>query len=104
MIQKAEDLREVCRKIRHVVKPGHASGLQTVLVLVDHPDPKKATVWKTIDDPQKVVAALKARNKKHFRQAAGNHSPQENLEVSYSTGLAPSRTQSLMEHENQLTQ
>jgi hypothetical protein len=71
MIQKPEDLREVCRKIRHVVKPGQASGLQTVLVPVDHPDPKKATVWKTIDDPQKVVAVLQARNKKHFREAAG---------------------------------
>jgi phage-related protein len=71
MIQKAEDLREVCRKIRHVVKPGQAAELQTVLVPVDHPDPKKATVWKTIDDPQKVVAVLQARNKKHVCQAAG---------------------------------
>jgi hypothetical protein len=71
MIQKAEDLREVCRKIRHVVKPGQASGLQTVLVPVDNPDPKKATVWQTIDDPQKVVAVLQERNQKHFRQAEG---------------------------------
>jgi hypothetical protein len=34
-------------------------------------DPKKATVWKTIDDPQQVVAVLQARNQKHFRQAKG---------------------------------
>jgi hypothetical protein len=71
MIQKSEDLREVCRKIRHIVKPGQASGLQTVLVPVDNPDPKKATVWKTIDDPQKVVAVLQERNQKDFRRAEG---------------------------------
>jgi hypothetical protein len=52
MIQKAEDLRAVCKKIRNFVKPGNCSGLQTVIVPVDHHDPKKATVWKTIDDPQ----------------------------------------------------
>jgi hypothetical protein len=69
MIQKAEDLRAVCQKIRHVVKPGHSAGLLTVLVPVDHDDPKKATVWKTIDDPKQVVAVLQARNQKHFRQA-----------------------------------
>jgi hypothetical protein len=34
-------------------------------------DPKKATVWKTVYDPQQVVAVLQARNKKHFRQAEG---------------------------------
>jgi hypothetical protein len=71
MIQKAEDLRAVCKKIRNFVKPGNSSGLQTVLVPVDHHDPKKATVWKTIDDPQQVVAVLQARNQQHFRQAEG---------------------------------
>jgi hypothetical protein len=71
MILKAEDLRAVCKKIRHFVKPGHSSGLQTVLVPVDHADPKQATVWKTVNDPQQVVAVLQARNQKHFRQAAG---------------------------------
>jgi hypothetical protein len=71
MILKAEDLREVCRKIQNVVRPGQSSGLQTVLVPVDHLDPKKATVWKTIDDPQRVVALIQARNKKHFHQAEG---------------------------------
>jgi hypothetical protein len=71
MIQKAEDLRAVCKKIRNFVKPGQSSGLQTVLVPVDHHDPKTATVWKTIDDPQQVVAVLQARNQKHFRQAEG---------------------------------
>jgi hypothetical protein len=44
MILKSEDLRAVCKKIRKFVKPGHSTGLQTVLVPVDHPDPKKATV------------------------------------------------------------
>jgi hypothetical protein len=71
MIQKAEDLRAVYKKIRNVVKPGHSSGLQTVLVPVDHQNPRKATVWKTIDDPQQVVAVLQVRNQKHFRQAEG---------------------------------
>jgi hypothetical protein len=58
MIQKAEDIRAVCKKIRNVVKPGHSAGLQTVLVPVDHEDPKKANVWKTVDDPQQVVAVI----------------------------------------------
>jgi hypothetical protein len=71
MILKAKDLRAVCKKIRHFVKPGHSSGLQTVLVPVDHADPKQATAWKTANDPQHVVAVLQARNKKHFRQAEG---------------------------------
>jgi hypothetical protein len=71
MIQKAEDLRAVCKKIRTFVKPSHSSGLQTVLVPVDNPDPKRATVWKTIDDPHQVVSILQARNKKHFKQASG---------------------------------
>jgi hypothetical protein len=71
MIQKAEDLRAVCKKIRNFVRPSHSSGLQTVLVPVDHPDPKRATVWKTIDDPRQVVSALQAQNKKHFKQAYG---------------------------------
>jgi hypothetical protein len=69
MIQKAEDLRAVCKKIRHIVKPSHFSGIQTVLVPVDNIYPKRATVWKTIDDPNQVVSVLQARNKKHFRQA-----------------------------------
>jgi hypothetical protein len=38
---------------------------------VDNPNPKQATVWKTIDAPQQVVAVLQARNQQHFRQAAG---------------------------------
>jgi hypothetical protein len=63
IIQKAEDIRAVSKKIRNFVKPGHSAGLQTVLVPVDHHDPKKATVWKTIDDQQQVVAVLRARNK-----------------------------------------
>jgi hypothetical protein len=71
MIQKAEDLCAVCKKIRNVVKPGHSAGLQTVLVPVDHDDPKKVTVWKTVDDPQQVVAVIQARNQTHFRQAEG---------------------------------
>jgi hypothetical protein len=71
MIQKAEDLCAVCKKIRHFVKPSHSSGIQTVLVPVDNPDPKQATVWKTIDDPNQVVSVLQARNKQHFRQASG---------------------------------
>jgi hypothetical protein len=62
MIQKAEDLCAVCKKIRNVVKPGHSAGLQTVLVPVNHDDPKKAKVWKTVDDPQQVVAVIQARN------------------------------------------
>jgi hypothetical protein len=45
MIQKAEDLRAVCKKIRNFVKPSHSSGIQTVLVPVDHLDPKRPTVW-----------------------------------------------------------
>jgi hypothetical protein len=44
LVLKAEDLRAVCKKIRNVVKPGHSARLQTVLVPVDHTDPKKATV------------------------------------------------------------
>jgi hypothetical protein len=71
MIFRAEDLRAVCKKIRNVVKPGQSAGLKTVLVPVDHPDPKKATVWKTVSDPKQVVDVIQARNKTPFRQAEG---------------------------------
>jgi hypothetical protein len=71
MIQKAEDLRQVCLKIQHIVKPGSSSGLQTVLVPVDHPDPKHAKIWRTIVDPTEVVKVIQPCNQTHFRQAAG---------------------------------
>jgi hypothetical protein len=70
-IQRAKDLRQVCLKIRHIVKPSSSSGLQTVLVPVDHPDPKKSTISKTIVDPTAVVDVIQERNQKHSRQAAG---------------------------------
>jgi hypothetical protein len=43
--------------------------LNSVLISVDNVDPKKVTVWKTIDDPRAVVYIIQAHNKKHFRQA-----------------------------------
>jgi hypothetical protein len=104
MIQKAEDLREVCRKIQHIVKPGQASGLQTVLVPVDNPDPNKATVWKTIDDPQKVAAVLQERNKNIFAKPQGLHSRRAHSVRSQSTRMVPSRTQSSTGRENQTIQ
>jgi hypothetical protein len=68
-ILKAEDLKIVCKKIRHVVAPQQSAGLTSVLIPVDHEDPKQATVWKKIDDPREVVSIIQARNRKHFRQA-----------------------------------
>jgi hypothetical protein len=72
-ILKAEDLKTVCNKICHVVAPQQSAGLTSVLIPVDHVDPKKATVWKKIDDPREVVSLIQVRNKKHFRQA--EHTP-----------------------------
>jgi hypothetical protein len=43
----------------------------SVLLPVDHDNPKLAQVWKKIDDPTSVVNVIQARNKRHFRQAAG---------------------------------
>jgi hypothetical protein len=68
-ILKAEDLKTVCTKIRHVVSPQQSAGLNSVLIPVDNADPKKATVWKKIDGPRAVVSIIQAGNKKHFRQS-----------------------------------
>jgi hypothetical protein len=68
-ILKAEDLKTVCTKIHHVVSPQQSAGLNSVLIPVDNIDPKKAVVWKKIDDPREVVSIIQARNKQHFRQA-----------------------------------
>jgi hypothetical protein len=72
-ILKAEDLKSVCRKLRNIVSPSQSAGLTSVLILVDHIDPKQATVWKTVDDPRAVVDIIQERNRKHFRQA--EHTP-----------------------------
>jgi hypothetical protein len=40
-----------------------------VLIPVEHADPKKATVWRKIDDPREVVSIIQTRNRQHFRQA-----------------------------------
>jgi hypothetical protein len=70
-IQKAEDLRQVCRKISNVVKPNQSAGLATVLVIpVDNANPKLAKIWRKIDDLSAVVTIIQARNKQHFAQAA----------------------------------
>jgi hypothetical protein len=68
-IQKAEDLKSVCRKIRSIVSPIQSAGLTSVLIPVDNADPKKATVWRKIDNPRKVVSIIQARNCQHFRHA-----------------------------------
>jgi hypothetical protein len=70
-ILKAEDLKIVCKKIRYVVAPQQSAGLTSVLIPVDHENPKQATVWKKIDDPREVVALIQARNKKHLRLLDG---------------------------------
>jgi hypothetical protein len=68
-IQKAEDLKSVCRKIQSIVSPIQSAGLTSVLIPEDNADPKKATVWRKIDDPREVVSITQARNRQHFRQA-----------------------------------
>jgi hypothetical protein len=88
-IQKAEDLRQVCTKISHVVKPNQSSGLSTVLIPVYNPDPKQATIWQRIDDPSAVVTLIQARNKKHFAQAANTPCTTGEFTVILYSGTGP---------------
>jgi hypothetical protein len=55
---------------QQAVKPHQAAGLTTVLIPVDNPNPKLATIWKQIDDPSAVVTIIQERNKQHFAQDA----------------------------------
>jgi hypothetical protein len=52
--QTAEDLGRVCTKISQAANPHHLVGLTTVLIPVDNPNPKLATIWKKIDDPSAI--------------------------------------------------
>ena len=72
-IQKAEDIKAMYRKLRFVCKNSdQRSGLSSLEVPLDPTDdPKKCTVWRTVDTPEEITEYLLARNQLHFGQAAG---------------------------------
>jgi hypothetical protein len=89
MIQKAEDLRAVCKKIHNFAKPGNSSGLQTALVPVDHHDPTQATVWKKSMIPNRLSPSYKSGTRSTFVKPKGPHSPPGSLGRSRSMARVP---------------
>ena len=70
--KKAEDLKQLFRKLRFVRNAAIKRGV-TRLEIPIHPeeDPKKCTEWQQIDVPSDILAHLQQRNRSHFGQAQG---------------------------------
>ena len=70
-IKKAEELRYIYSKIKHLVKPSSSSLVTHLLVPNDNLPPKQSKVWKTVTDPTEVNQFLFDRNIQHFGSAHG---------------------------------
>ena len=71
-LKKAEDIKELFKKLRHVRKQDHRQGVTRIEIPEDPTqDPKTCSVWKQIDVPTEVLNHLQDRNRKHFGQAHG---------------------------------
>ena len=71
-LKKAEDIKEMFRKLKHVRGRTTRQGVTRIEIPV-HPtdDPKSCTNWTQVDVPTEIVRLLQERNRKHFGQAHG---------------------------------
>ena len=71
-LKKAEDIKELFKKIRHIRTKNDRRGV-TRIEIPKHPDvdPKICKEWIQVDVPTEIVNHLQARNQKHFGQAHG---------------------------------
>ncbi|KAI2501756.1 hypothetical protein MHU86_12676 [Fragilaria crotonensis] len=71
-IRKAEDIKAVMSKLRHVRGKNHRSGVVRLEIPLHRgEDPKTCTEWTQIDVPTEIVTLLQERNRLHFGQAHG---------------------------------
>ena len=71
-IKKAEDLKNLFRKLKYVRTITERKGVTRVEIPSDPAaDPKTCTSWIQIDVPSEILALLQTRNRTHFGQAQG---------------------------------
>ena len=71
-IRKAEEMKQMFKKIRFLRKDKSQGGLNRIEVPVDDTDdPKKCENWRAVDMPDEILDLLRKRNQKHFGQAQG---------------------------------
>jgi hypothetical protein len=70
-IPKAEEIKQLFRKLQGIYKSYQRNGLNRILVPDDDLPPLISRQWRTIDVPDKVEGLLLARNREHFGQAHG---------------------------------
>ena len=69
-IRKAEEMKQMFKKIRFLCKDKSQGGLNRIEVPVDEEDdPKTCTKWRAVDIPDEILDLLRKRNQKHFGQA-----------------------------------
>ena len=71
-IKKAEDIKNLFKKLKHV----HIKGIPSGVTRIEIPrhegsDPKTCSDWIQVDIPSEVLRLLQQRNKSHFGQAFG---------------------------------
>lgn len=71
-LKKAEDLKELFRKLKHVRGQKTRQGVTRIEIPL-HPldDPKTCTEWTQVEVPTEILRLLQERNRKHFGQAHG---------------------------------
>ena len=70
--KKAEDLKSLFRKLKHVTSIGHCERVTRVEIpRHDIDDPKACTIWIQNNVPSKVVRRLQQRNRSYFGEALG---------------------------------
>ena len=71
-IKKAEDLKNLFRKLKYVRTTVERKGVTRVEIPSDpEVDPKKCTSWIQVDVPSEILTLLQKRNRHHFGQAQG---------------------------------
>jgi hypothetical protein len=70
-IRKAEEIKQLFRKLNGIYKTLQRSGLNRILVPDDDLSPLLSRQWRTIDVPDEVESLLLDRNREHFGQAHG---------------------------------
>ena len=71
-LKKAEDIKQLFSKLKHVRSNGHRQGVVRLEIPM-HPecDPKNCTQWTQVEVPTEIVRLLQERNRAHFGQAHG---------------------------------
>ncbi|KAI2490869.1 hypothetical protein MHU86_23692 [Fragilaria crotonensis] len=71
-LKKAEDIKELFRKLKHVrIKKKHQGVTRIEIPLHPNDDPKSCTEWTQVEIPTEILRLLQERNRKHFGQAHG---------------------------------